>query len=295
MGTANHACRFTLKADHFDLDLLVHSHGWIRLVPFSWDDEQKILSRHETVDGKIVYLSVKQVSSGASVTCTSKSILRPSDRKILRRRASYMLGLDIDIDPFVKLARSLNRRVHRFAHRGGARILRSSTLYEDVVKTLFTTNASWAFTKQMCQRLVSECASSYGETDYGTVFPTPEMVSPLDLSTLTKKCRLGYRAEYLQNVTTAFIDGGDSLERGFPAEVVKRLSEVKGLGPYCVNHIAMLLGEYSQIPVDSEVRSYCKEIGLSHKEEMILEHYYPWHPYEFLAFRIDRRLGPGHD
>ena len=81
MGTANHACRFTLKADHFDLDLLVHSHGWIRLVPFSWDDEQKILSRHETVDGKIVYLSVKQVSSGASVSCTSKSILRPSDRK----------------------------------------------------------------------------------------------------------------------------------------------------------------------------------------------------------------------
>ena len=287
MGSKNPISRFRLQADYFDLDLLVHSHGWANLVPFEWDDNRKVLSRYEHLDGKVIRLEVKQASGGASVSCASNVALTPKDKKVLRQRSSYMLGFDIELDEFIQRAKSLNRRIHHFARSGGARMLRSSTLFEDVVKTLFTTNASWAFTKQMCQRLVAESACQAGNSSF---FPSPQMVRSLGLGVLTKKCRLGYRAQYLQNITDAFTQDSQALENGSPREVVERLSQVKGLGPYCANHIAILLGEYSRIPVDSEVRSYCKEVGLSYKEERILKHYSAWHPFEFLAFRMERRL-----
>jgi 3-methyladenine DNA glycosylase/8-oxoguanine DNA glycosylase len=291
MGSKNPISRFRLQADYFDLELLAHSHGWSNLAPFNWDDRRKVLSRYENVDGKIVHLNVKQSAGGASVTCASSLALTAADKKVLRRRSAYMLGLDIELSEFIRRAKSLDRRIHRYARSGGARMLRSSTLFEDVVKTLFTTNASWAFTKQMCQRLVAQCAGKADQAGECSFFPSPQMVGSLGRAVLTKECKLGYRAQYLKNITDTFLRDGNSLENASPREVVERLSQVKGLGPYCANHIAILLGEYSQIPVDSEVRSYCREVGLSYKEETILKHYSRWHPFEFLAFRMERRLG----
>lgn len=280
--------RFSLPASHFDLGLLVQSHGWVRLSPFTWDDKRGILGRHENLDGKLAHLSVKQSARGASVSCRSKRVLTAAEKKMLRQRSTYMLGLEIDLDEFIQRARSLDQRIYRFARDGGARMLRGSTLFEDVVKTLFTTNASWAFTRQMCQRLVAECTGRIAKNGH-EFFPTCEMVREMRISDLMNKCKLGYRAQYLRNVAMAFHENGE-LEKRPPREIVDKLSQVKGLGPYCINHIAILLGEFSQIPVDSEVRSYCAEIGLSSREETILKHYSKWHPFEFLAFRMERRI-----
>ena len=284
-----HISRFRFSPTFFDLDLLVQSHGWSRLSPFSWDDESGILSRNENVDGKIIHLQVRRSPAGVSVTCRSKLPLSEAERNVLRGRSSYMLGLDIDLGEFVRRAKSLDRRIYRFALSGGARMLRGSTLFEDVAKTLFTTNASWAFTRQMCQRLVAECAGKIGRNGDHEFFPSSEMVREMGLPTLTKRCKLGYRAPYLHNVAKTFHNNPE-LEKCEPVEITDRLSRVKGLGPYCINHIAILLGEYSQIPVDSEVRSYCQKIGLSSKEEAILKYYSKWHPFEFLVFRMERRL-----
>ncbi len=288
MQTLKQIARFSLPASYFNLGLLVHSHGWVRLSPFTWDDKRGILGRHENLNGKLVHLSVKQSARGASVSCRSSRVLTAAERKVLRQRSSYMLGLEIDLEEFIHRARSLDQRIYRFARGGGARMLRGSTLFEDVVKTLFTTNASWAFTRQMCQRLVAQCTGRINSSGH-EFFPPYQMVQEMRMSDLMNKCKLGYRAQYLLNVVKAFHENGE-LEKGTPREIVDKLSQVKGLGPYCINHIAILLGEYAQIPVDSEVRSYCKEIGLSAKEETILEHYSRWHPFEFLAFRMERRI-----
>ena len=115
------------------------------------------------------------------------------------------------------------------------------------------------------------------------------MVQAAGLPALQQKCRLGYRAQYLCNIAAAFEEDGE-IGRSGAREAVAKLGAVKGLGPYSINHIAVLLGEYGKIPVDSEVRSYCGEIGLECSEEAILEHYAPWHPFEFLAFRLERRI-----
>ena len=285
----NHVARFRLKASYFDLDLLAHSHGWVQLAPFTWDDRAGVLGRNEYVNGKLVHLAVKQSAAGAAVSCRCALPLTAPDRKLLRRRCAYMLGLDIDPGPFVRRSRALDRRIHRLAQKGGARMLRGSTLFEDVVKTLFTTNASWAFTRRMCQLLVAECSARQGGNGGRVFFPSWQMVKALGLPALQKKCRLGYRAQYLWNIAEAF-DGDGEIARCGAREAVARLRSVKGLGPYSINHIAALLGEYGRIPVDSEVRSYCGEIGLECTEEAILEHYSPWHPFEFLAFRLERRI-----
>ena len=283
------AARFRFRASYFDLEMLVHSHGWVQLAPFGWDDRAGVLSRHEYVNGKLVHLAVKNSGAGAAVSCRCPSNLTAPEKKLLRRRCAYMLGLDIDLGPFVRRSRKLDRRIHRLARKGGARMLRGSTLFEDVVKTLFTTNASWAFTRQMCHLLVSECNAVTGGGGGPAYFPSCQMVKALGLRALEKRCRLGYRAGYLWNIAEAFgADGG--IVPGGEREVLARLRAVKGLGPYSINHIAVLLGEYARIPVDSEVRSYCGEIGLARTEEAIQEHYSPWHPYEFLAFRLERRV-----
>ena len=288
MDALKQVTRFSLPASHFDLDLLVHSHGWVRLAPFTWDDKRGILGRHESLNGKLVQLKVKQSARGASVWCRSGRVLTAAEKKLLRQRSSYMLGLDVDLEEFIYRARSLDHRIYRLARDGGARMLRGSTLFEDVVKTLFTTNASWAFTRQMCQRLVAECTGRIAKNGR-EFFPTCQMVREMRISDLMNKCKLGYRAQYLRNVAKAFHENGE-LEKCTPREIADNLSRVKGLGPYCIKHIAILLGEFSQIPVDSEVRSYCAEIGLLSKEETILKHYSKWHPFEFLAFRMERRI-----
>ena len=283
------AARFRFRASYFDLDLLVHSHGWVQLAPFSWDERDGILSRHEYVNGKLVHLAVEDSGAGAAVSCRCASNLTAPEKKLLRRRCSYMLGLDIDPGPFVRRSRELDRRIHRLARRGGARMLKGSTLFEDVVKTLFTTNASWAFTRQMCHLLVSECNAMTEGGGGPAYFPSCQMVMALGLRALEERCRLGYRAAYLWNIAQAFGADGE-IARGGAREILAGLRAVKGLGPYSINHVAVLLGEYGQIPVDSEVRGYCGEIGLACTEEAILKHYSPWHPYEFLAFRLERRI-----
>ncbi len=284
-----HLARFRFQASYFNLDMLVHSHGWVQLAPFTWDERGGILGRNEYVNGRLVHLAVRQSPGGAAVTCRSARALTAPERKLLRQRCAYMLGLDVDLGPFVRRSGRLDRRIQRLAQKGGARMLRGSTLFEDVVKTLFTTNASWSFTRQMCQRLVEECTAGMRANEGSAFFPSWQMVKAAGLPALQKKCKLGYRAQYLCNIAAAFEEDGE-IGRCGAREAVARLSTVKGLGPYSINHIAVLLGEYGQIPVDSEVRSYCSEIGLECTEEAILEHYSRWHPFEFLAFRLERRI-----
>ena len=65
------------------------------------------------------------------------------------------------------------------------------------------------------------------------------------------------------------------------------LIDLWGIGPYAASHVAVLQHDFSRIPVDSEVTSYCRErYGIGPKE--IDAHFEPWGDFRFLGYRLTK-------
>jgi len=67
----------------------------------------------------------------------------------------WMLGLDQDLSAFYALARH-EPKLAQVEERAQGRLLRCPALFEDIVKTILTTNTSWAGTIRMVEALVSQ-------------------------------------------------------------------------------------------------------------------------------------------
>ncbi len=70
------------------------------------------------------------------------------------------------------------------------------------------------------------------------------------------RARLGYRAPYVLALARDVASGALELEALRTAELPtpelrKRLLALKGVGPYAVANLLMLLGHYDAIPIDS--------------------------------------------
>ena len=77
-------------------------------------------------------------------------------------------------------------------------MLRSPTVFEDLVKMLCTTNCSWALTQKMVTGLVENLGR---ETDDGRrSFPTAEAMADMPLQFFVDEVRAGYRAPYLKEL-----------------------------------------------------------------------------------------------
>ena len=279
---------FTTEVPFSNLESIAKSHGWVNLPPFIWDEQNKSLHRHESINSKQVELILTQRNRKITCSCYSSSALSKSNKSRLRELFLYMMASEIELSGFINLAKTLDPQIYKLANKGGARFLRGTSLLEDVVKTLFTTNASWQFTQLMCLRLIEESVRQNHSTQDGLFFPSVEEISAMPVSVLEKRCRLGYRARYLKNVARTF-EENNSFSKWSTAEILNCLKDVKGLGEYSISHIGMLLGKYDQIPVDSEVRSYFRQVGRPDDKESIHSHYENWHPYQFLAYKLERR------
>ena len=279
--------RSSIRLPFFNLDMLIYSHGWVNLCPF-----QRIhngIIRYERVGNNIYEISAKESKDRLVFSFKGSAKISVGDKDILKSRCRYMVGSDIDLTEFANLAEKLDGGTFEFAKAGGARFLRSTSLFEDVLKTLFTTNASWDFTKLMCQRIIRECQLQAGEKTTQDYFPSIEEINDISLSRLKDHCKLGYRSVYVKNVVRAFVDN-DRFQGWNIDDILKCISNISGLGNYSVNHIGMLLGKYENIPIDSEVRAYIRSIEVPDDNKSIMSMYAKWHPYQFLAYKLDRRI-----
>ena len=283
------SARFTVTLPYSSLEQTAMSHGWVQLSPFEWDDQHKTLSRRERVGRQLATLVIRQTGKRIVCSCYSSSLLTETAKRELRQRFLYMMGHEIQLSDFLSLAKRLDPQVYLFAQRGGARLLRSTTLFEDTAKTLFTTNASWQFTRQMCQRLMVACNSNVSSLANSIPFPSVKQVDATSITIFEKDCRLGYRSTYLKNIARKFVEC-HSFTNWAVNDILACLSEVKGVGQYSINHLGMLLGKWDRIPIDSEVRSYVREVRRADDPKSIHAHYAHWHPYEFLAYKIERRI-----
>ncbi len=167
----------------------------------------------------------------------------------------WMLGLGQDFSVFYALARQ-EPKLARVAGRARGRILRSPTLFEDTIKTILTTNTSWAGTIRMVKGLVSQYGAPLPADPMRRAFPTPADIADTDQERLRSGAGLGYRAPYVLELARAVASGALDLEELKIADVPtpelrEQLLAIKGVGEYAAANLLMLLGRYNFVPVDS--------------------------------------------
>jgi len=240
---------------------VVFSHGWVQLPPHAWDVDTETLARIERLpDGRVVRYSVR-----AEATPQRRLVLETDGGAdtlpLLLQQVRWTLALDEDFREFYALC-AAEPGLRGAAERGQGRILRSPTVWEDVVKTLFSVNTTWGQTIAMTRNLTALCGEPHSEA--GRTFPTPAAVAALEPEELQRVCRVGYRAGPLSRLARDLAEGRLDLEAlKDPAltteEVESRLRALQGIGPYAAANVLMLLGRYDHLPVDSWFRKTVRE------------------------------------
>jgi N-glycosylase/DNA lyase len=144
-------------------------------------------------------------------------------------------------------------------------MLRSPTVFEDLVKTICTTNCAWSATIRMVSALVGELGTPAAGAPHRRGFPSPATVAGAGEQFFRDVARAGYRGPYLRTVADDVASGRLDLEAlRDPAlpdqEVADRLLGIAGVGPYAMAHMMMLLGRYRRLILDSWTRPKYRRI-----------------------------------
>jgi 3-methyladenine DNA glycosylase/8-oxoguanine DNA glycosylase len=208
----------------------------------------------------------------------------------------HVLRLDEDLSEFYALVADDPELA--WATEGAGRMIRSPTVFEDVVKTICTTNVAWSATERMVGALVEHlgepAAGAPTDGPYGRAFPTPAAMAASHEGFYRDVVRAGYRGPYLKSLASSVADGSVDLEELNAAdrgeltddEVLARLLALPGVGPYAAAHVMMLVGRYSLLILDSWTRpKYALLNGRrAVKDATIERRFRRYGPYAGLAF-----------
>jgi 3-methyladenine DNA glycosylase/8-oxoguanine DNA glycosylase len=198
----------------------------------------------------------------------------------------HMLRLDADLSAFYAIARDDGDLT--WAATGAGRMMRSPTVFEDVVKTICTTNCAWSATVRMTTALVEHLGAE--APDGRRAFPAPDAMAEAHEDFYRDIVRAGYRGAYLRSLALSVADGALDLEAlNDPDladdEVAERLLALPGCGPYATAHMMMLLGRYSRLILDSWTRpTYARVNGRKAADRTIERRFRRYGDYAGLAF-----------
>jgi 3-methyladenine DNA glycosylase/8-oxoguanine DNA glycosylase len=238
-----------------DFARTIVSHGVAELPPNQVDLAGRVLETTLPTPGGAQTLRITEHGGALRIEGSA-------DRR-LTNTVAHMFRLDEDLSAFYELVREGDLA---WCALGAGRMLRAPTVFEDVVKTICTTNTAWSGTRKMTAALVEKLGV---EAPGGAhAFPTAEAMADADESFYREVIRAGYRGPYLKVLATDVADGRLDLEalndRELPDdEVAARLLALPGVGPYAAAHIMLTsLARYSRLVLDSWTRpTYCKLAG----------------------------------
>jgi len=286
---------FTLRLSArppFNFQATVLSHGWRRLAPFSWDEER--LGRVERLStGRVVKLAIGESDelTRVIVDIRTKGALTCQELDEIKGKVSWMLRLEEELTDFYRLCEG-EAALRQVVEEGKGRVLRSPTVYEDVVKTICVTNCTWRQTEGMVSRLVERLGEPYPLEPSLKGFPTPEAVAEAGENYLKGEVKMGYRASSIALLSRQVARGELDLE-GLKyssletAELYKRLKSIKGVGQYAAAHILSLLGRYDYLGVDTWARKLVSERffeGAPVTDKEVQEVFAPFGKWRFLAY-----------
>src|SRR6201995_2031733 len=270
-----------------DFRRLLASHGVATLAPHTVDLERWVLETTVQLDDGAGSLRIFEFEPGVLRVESVASVRGAKAKQRLLGIARHLLRLDADLSGFYSPA--AKDRALAWVTSGAGRMLRSQTVFEDVVKTICTTNCSWSATVRMTDALVNELGAL--APDGRHAFPSPSAMAAAPLSFYTEVVRAGYRGAYLQRLATDVAEGQLDLEAlSDPAlsdlEVEQRLLAPPGVGPYAAAHVMLTsLGGYGRLILDSWTRpKYATLTGRKAADDVIQRRFRRYGDYAGLAF-----------
>ena len=149
----------------FDFKATANSHGWVVLAPNSWDPDLEAVSRVERLSsGQVVLLEISKHGSSKEprikIRVTHQGQLPNASRKEIRASVRRIFRTEEDLSEFYDLCQDQGPPWSQLKP-GIGRLLRSPSLFEDMIKTICTTNIQWSGTKSMLQNFVSSLGDPF--------------------------------------------------------------------------------------------------------------------------------------
>lgn len=260
----------------------VCSYGYFVLAPNHWDIKKQTLTRPLHLEGGPATVVLTQTERGKLKAAFNRTLTR-AEQAQAKKQIARMLRLDED-ESHSKAFHSVDPR---WKKSGRARLFRSPTLFEDVIKTVTSCNVAWPSTVNMNKQMVRHLGQ-------GGCFPTDTRVSRTRVGTLRGRCRVGYRDQRIIDLAKLFrsgeIDEAWLTDRATEDDdVFTFLKSLPGIGPYAAGNIMMLLGRYSRLAIDTEtVRHGKAALGLKGTDRQITrkleKHYEPFGDFKFKSY-----------
>ena len=258
----------------FNFLSVVQSHGWVQLAPFRFDeDSQSLFYTDRLSDHRVIEYRISAAPQGVKVSVNGT--FNKAEQNDVKERITWMFGLDQDFSSFYKVARR-EPKLRKAEKLARGRVLRSPSFFEDVVKTILTTNTLWGATKRMNLNLIASfgdpllVAPSGGsssreripngvsrpEVEGPKAFPAPDKIAASTPAFIKEKVRVGYRAPALHELAVRVSSGELDLESYKTSslstlDLRKELLQIRGVGPYAAANLLMILGRHDFIPIDS--------------------------------------------
>src|SRR5215212_8577246 len=265
-----------------DFARTIVSHGVAELPPNRIDLEARTLETTLPVPR-----STRTVRVSADGARLQVETVAGTFHKQLADTVAHMFRLDEDLSRFYTLV--ADDAELSWCATGAGRMLRAPTVFEDVVKTICTTNTAWSGTRKMTAALVGNLGVK--APGGGRTFPSAAAMAQADESFYRDVMRAGYRGPYLKTLATDVAEGRIDLEQLHDPElpddeVAARLLALPGVGPYAAAHVMLTsLARYSRLVLDSWTRpTYAKLAGRKASDKTIERKFRGYGDYAGLAF-----------
>ena len=134
--------KITLELNHNPVHT-IFSHGWIQLAPFYMlENNQKILwaCNFASIDADMVEISCNTTSN--KVFAKVNQAISKSEALDLGTKLQWMFRSNESFDQFWDQCKN-DSKMFKIAEQQAGALLRSGSLFEDVIKTLCTVNCTW--------------------------------------------------------------------------------------------------------------------------------------------------------
>jgi 3-methyladenine DNA glycosylase/8-oxoguanine DNA glycosylase len=245
-----------------DFARTIVSHGVAELPPNRLDVTERTLESTLPVPGGARTVRLTQAEGTVRIDVVAGRVGK-QQAGVLSRTVRHMFRLEEDLSQFYAVAR--DDPDLDWCGGGAGRMLRAPTVFEDVVKTICTTNTAWSGTRKMTAALVDNLGT---EAPGGAhAFPTAPAMAHADEAFYREVVRAGYRGPYLKTLATDVSEGRVDLEALNDPELpddeaAAQLLALPGVGPYAAAHVMLTsLGRYSRLVLDSWTRPTYRKLA----------------------------------
>ncbi len=256
-----------------DLVRTLNSHGFVDLAPMRPAPDYRSLEiTVRPRRGRPRTLRIEAGRKGHAKVSVLGPAVSDALARDLTRIVRHVLRFDADLSGFY-VAASADADLS-WVVSGAGRMVQSPSVFEDVVKTICTTNCAWSATVRMVHAIVQNLGEpapgAPADGPWGRAFPTPVAMVQAGEAFYRDVARTGYRGAYLVELARSVVEGEIDLEAFATAtpdelpdeELEARLLALPGVGPYAAAHIMMTLGRYHRLILDSWTRpTYAKLAG----------------------------------